>query len=188
MLRTEEKSRNVFAKDMAYYVIPEILNHPGLAKEFNHVFLIRDPRKSIASYFRLDPDLLEEEVGLEAQWRLFRWISETTGREPQVLRAEDIQHDTQGVVGTLWQNLGLSFVPSAFSWQAGSMPDDWVEVSNWHDSTASHSVIEKDRRDDAEIQAEFDAVAAEAPFLTRYLEHHWPYYLELSSRALVVDS
>ena len=185
LLRREAAGRNVFAKDMAFYVVPEIFGHPELVNEIRHAFLVRDPRKSIPSYYRLDPELLEEEVGLEAQWRLFRWITRLTGREPPVVRAEDIQQDTRGVVGALWDTLGIEPDAGAFEWQAGTMPAEWVEVGTWHERTAARSSIERDRRDDEQIQAEFDRVVAEAPRLAACFEHHWPYYLELSSRALV---
>lgn len=184
MMRAESSGTTVFAKDMAYYVIPEILEHPELARDFRHVFLIRDPRRSLMSYYRLDPDFQRDEAGLEAQWRLFRWLTKLTGKTPPVVRAEDIQADSRGVVGALWKNLDLPFVESAFSWQAGSVPDDWQQVETWHQGTLKHGGISRDSRADAEIQAEFDGLCAEAPFLGDYYRHHWPFYLELSAHAI----
>jgi hypothetical protein len=188
MMRRQSEAGTVFAKDMAYYVLPEIFDHPELASAFHHAFLVRDPRKSILSYYRLDPKLLREEIGLKAQWRLFQWIRQVTGTEPPVVRAEDIQHDPRGVVGALWRVLGIDHIEDAFSWQAGTMPEDWAEVSTWHERTASRSAIEPDNRDNEEIQEEFDALAADVPMLAEYLDYHWPYYLELSSRALIAGS
>ncbi len=184
MMRNEAREQTVFAKDMAYYVLPELFRHPALAREIRHAFLIRDPRKSIASYYKLDPELTLDEIGIERQWQLYQWLRRETGEEPPVVRAEDIQRDPRGVVGALWKRIGLDFIADAFSWQAGEMPADWEQVGAWHARTASHSGISTDRRDDAEIQAEFDALAKETPVLRAWLDHHWPYYLELSSRAL----
>ncbi len=184
MMRREAENRTVFAKDMAYYVLPELLSQPELAREFRHVFLIRDPRRALMSYYRLDPEFLCEEAGLESQWRVFRWVSELTGETPPVVRAEDIQQDTRGVVGALWTSLGLPFVEAAFSWQAGSIPGDWQQVGTWHERTVRQGGIAADKRSDDDIQAEFDALCAEAPALADYFQHHWPYYLELSAYAI----
>ena len=186
LIRGASRRQPVFVKDMAYYVMPEITRHPDMAGRFRHVFLIREPRRALMSYHRLDPDFSCEEAGLEAQWRLFRWITAETGTEPPVVRAEDIQRDPRGVVGALWRHLGLGFVEEAFSWQAGTTPREWEHVGTWHERTARHSGIARDTRDDAEVRAEFAAAAGNAPVLRDYLEHHWPYYLELSSRSLSV--
>lgn len=58
----------VFFKDMSYYVVPSIFSDPGFSSRLINVFLIRDPRRSIASYYKLDPSFTLAEVGLEAQW------------------------------------------------------------------------------------------------------------------------
>src|SRR3546814_286857 len=68
MLYDAAVTRPVFFKDMAYYVMPEILSHPALGRAIRHVFLIRDPRRSIVSYHRIDPELRLDEIGLEAEW------------------------------------------------------------------------------------------------------------------------
>ncbi len=175
---------NVFAKDMAYYVVPEILSHPDLASAFKHVFLVRDPRKSLMSYYRLDPEFHCDEAGLEAQWKMFQWIAQVSGKTPPVVRAEDVQLDSQGIIGALWEQLELPYVESAFSWQAGSVPDDWQQVETWHQRTLKHGGISHDARSDDEIQAEFDTLCTEAPALADYFNHHWPYYLELSANAI----
>lgn len=186
LIHGESRHRPVFVKDMAYYVMPEIMRHPEMAGQLRHAFLIRDPHRTLMSYYRLDPDFSCEEAGLEAQWRLFRWITALTGVEPPVVRAEDIQRDPRATVGALWERLGLGFVEEAFSWQAGEAPRDWEQMGAWHDRTVRHAGIARDPRADAEVRAEFQTFAGKAPALKAYLDHHWPYYLELSSRSLSV--
>lgn len=184
MMRERSRDQTVFSKDMAYYVLPEIFSSPELASTFRHAFLVRDPRRALMSYYRLDPDFLSDEAGLEAQWKLFRWITEQTGETPPVVRAEDIQRDTRGMMAALWERLDLPFVESAFSWQAGTQPADWQQVGTWHERTSRHGGIATDERSDAEIQSAFDAMCLDAPVLADYFRHHWPYYLELSAHAL----
>ena len=83
--------RPVFFKDMSYYVVPRIFEDRTFALALTNVFLIRDPRLSIPSYYRLDPDLTREEVGLEAQAQHLAWLEAETGQTPMVIEAEAMQ-------------------------------------------------------------------------------------------------
>ncbi len=181
----ESRQQTVFVKDMAYYVLPEFLQHPELAGYFRHAFLIRDPYRALMSYYRLDPAFQMEEAGLEAQWRLFHWIADRVGKEPPVIHAKDMQRNPRGVVGALWQCLGLDPVDEAFSWQPEVIPPEWAQVAVWHERTARYSRIVPDRRSDVQVRQAFAQLVKKAPQLQSYLDHHWPFYLELSSRSLL---
>lgn len=45
-------------------------------------FIIRNPAKSIPSYYYLDPDIVEDEIGYEQQYQLFQKITELSGQIP----------------------------------------------------------------------------------------------------------
>ncbi len=169
----------VFAKDMSYYVLPEITRHPELASEFFHLFLIRDPRKSLVSYFKLDPDFSCEEAGLESQWKLHQWITGLTGNAPLVLEAENIQRDPEAVIGAVWQQIGLSFKPEAFNWDSNSKPSDWQQVDQWHQKTLAKKSIQSNTLTESEIQQAFLRDVKKEPNLQRYFDHHWPFYQKL---------
>jgi hypothetical protein len=68
ILQRAEKAP-LFAKDMSYYVMPEILRDEKFCRRVRHCFLIRNPLHSILSYYKLDSDVGLDEIGLEAQWR-----------------------------------------------------------------------------------------------------------------------
>ncbi|MFP6743907.1 MAG: hypothetical protein VCB77_01805, partial [Alphaproteobacteria bacterium] len=85
----------VFFKDMAYYVVPALFDDPAFASRITHSFLIRDPVKALMSYYKLDPEFILEEGGLEAEWRLVEWLRETTGETPVVIEAEAVQQDPE---------------------------------------------------------------------------------------------
>lgn len=175
----------VFFKDMSYYVIPAIYEHAQLAQQMVHVFLIRDPRRSIPSFYKLDPDLQLEEIGLEAQWRHANWLRGLTGEPPIVLEAEAIQRDPRGIMGELWDSLGLPFVEEAFAWHEHQTPEDWQQVAGWHQTAAASRGIESPLvEEDATIQTKFDEIASTAPYLSAYLDHHWPFYQGLRKFAL----
>ena len=174
----------VFSKDMAYYVLPEIYQHPALAHALQHVFLIRDPRRAILSYHKLDPNIQLAEVGLESQWKLYQWLKRLSGTAPVVMRAEDIQEDPQGIIGAMWQRTGLEYIADAFEWKKEDTPEDWKQVSRWHRSTLDRRSIERETISDVALRAEFDMAAKSAPRLNNLLQHHLPFYQKLAASAL----
>src|SRR5690606_37664576 len=129
----------VFLKDMSYYVMPHILDDRSFLDRLTNVFLVRDPVASIPSYYKLDPDLTLEEVGLEAQARHYDALV-ALGKTPPVIAAEDVRADTEGVIGALWHRIGLAHVAEAFDWQRET-PKDWVQVGGWHGDVSSATGI-----------------------------------------------
>lgn len=174
------RSGPVFFKDMSYYIVPPILSDPDFSERLVNVFLIRDPRRSIASYFKLDPLMTLPEIGLEAQWRHCCALAETQGTTPLVVCAEDIQRDPRETLAEVWRRAGLEFVDGAFEWQSGEVPRDWERVAGWHGNVLASTGIAA-ATDDA--QDVFDRAAAKAPHLREFLAHHEPYYVKLRELA-----
>ncbi|WP_299843245.1 hypothetical protein [uncultured Roseovarius sp.] len=183
MLVEKAASEPVFFKDMAYYVMPSILSDPDFIHRLTHVFLIRYPVASILSYHKLDPDLTLEEIGIEAQWRLYEALREM-GVDTAVIEAEAVQHDTRAVMAALWQRIGLPFRAQAFDWQ-DTTPKDWQQVGSWHDAASSSSGIRPiDPKEIARKKQEFEVLCQKVPHLAEYLAHHMPYYQRLKEVAL----
>lgn len=174
------ETESVFFKDMSYYVVPRIFDDPDFARRLTNSFLIRNPVKSILSYYKLDPDLTDEEIGLEAEWTHFQWLCETTGADPVVVEAEEVQRDTAGTLGAYWARIGLSFAPRAFTWNGRGTPDEWEQVAGWHgDVATSKGIRRSDPKEDAAQMSEFEAKADEAPKLRAFLSRHGSYYDKL---------
>jgi len=184
MLRNRAKAGPVFFKDMAYYVVPRMLTDAAMLSRITHTFLIRSPMASILSYHKLDPGFTLENVGLEAQWRLYE-AARAAGLSPVVVDAEAVRADPKGTMRALWGAIGLDYSEAAFNWQAP--PKDWEPVSAWHEEAMTSSGI---RTADAEEmlrkEMEFHALAEDVPHLRDYLEHHAPFYQRLSDVALRV--
>lgn len=176
----------VFFKDMSYYVMPHLLEDAAFSDRLTHVFLIRDPIASIPSYHRLDPDLTLDEVGLEAQAQHFAALT-AQGGTPLVVAAEEVRADAEGVIGALWARIGLPPAPQAFDWQR-EVPRDWAQVGGWHgDVSAARGIRPASPDELAEQARKFDALAARAPHLRGYLDHHRPFYRQLLAHALKPD-
>lgn len=184
MLREAAESGPVFFKDMAYYVWPEMRNHPALARSIRHAFLIRDPRRSIPSYHRLDPEVTLDEIGLEAEWRLADWVASVTGEHPPVIEAETIQSAPEPTMRALWSRIGLGDCPGALRWSGEAIPDEWQQVAGWHRDVAASTGIRPPDEDEAAIDAAFSEAAAAAPRMTDLLAHHRPFHRRLQGWAL----
>lgn len=177
------ETRPVFFKDMSYYVMPHILADQAFQGRLINCFLIRNPMASIPSYFKLDAEVTQEEIGLEAQWRHYSALK-AAGQVPVVIEAETVRQDTRAALANMWDRIGLPFSEAAFDWQ-DEKPTDWQQVDGWHgDVSASKSIRPLTLADISEQERMFFALARREPKAQTYLEHHLPYYLRLKGAAL----
>lgn len=174
----------VFFKDMSYYILDRIMDDRAFADRITHTFLIRDPEKSIVSYYKLDPDMTIEEIGIEIQYRHFVWLSETYGVNPTVIEAADVQQDTEGMIRAYSAAIGIDFLPHALEW-GKEVPEDWQSVTGWHGDVIGAPGIRKenetsDGRDDGKPVVTLDS----APHLRNHYDHHRPYFDKLRQHKL----
>ncbi len=170
----------VFFKDMAYYVTSPMSADGTFARSIHHAFLIRDPRRSIASYYKLDPEMTLTEIGLEAQWQLYSFLRDELGMNPMVIEAEAVADDPKNAIGALWKYAGLPFIGSAFEWDADKTPEAWNYVEGWHGKAMASGGIRKDNTDPDTV---FEAAVEKAPHLRDYLTHHQTFYEKLKAQA-----
>jgi hypothetical protein len=169
----------VFFKDMSYYVVPHLLADETFLNRVTHSFLVRDPHASILSYAKLDPDMLLEEIGLEAQWRHAEAVMARTGKAPVVVRSEAVQADPEGQMARYWDAVGLAHAPQALHWDDPA-PADWQQVQGWHGEVMASSTIRPITPEQAaRVSADFDGLAAQHPRFGQYLEHHLPFHERL---------
>lgn len=98
MLLAAGETGPVFFKDMSYYILDRMTEDESFARRLTNTFLIRDPAKSITSFYRKDSGVRLEEIGLEDQWRHFEWLAKLLGAPPPVIDAADIQADPAGMI------------------------------------------------------------------------------------------
>ncbi len=185
MILRRAEDAPVFAKDMSYYVMPEMLQDQEFCQRASHCFLIRNPMRSIMSYFKLDNTVTLDEIGIEAQWRHFEGLRALGIDDALVLEAESVQVDTAAAMARFWQALGLDFREQALNWERQSTPQDWQYVQGWHRSVSDSGGIRQDNaQDSAKAEAGFESLCLEAPRLRAYLDHHQPYYERLRGYSL----
>lgn len=184
MILEKAEKGPVFFKDMSYYVMPQIAEDQTFFARITHSFLIRDPKASIVSYAKLDPDMLLEEIGLEAQWLHAQAVMQKLGLAPVVVKSEQVQADPEGQMRKYWQALGIADKPEALHWNDPA-PADWQQVQGWHQDVMSSSTIRPISADQlSKTDAEFRQLAATEPRFADYFAHHQPFYAGLARFAL----
>ena len=117
---------------MTHHVLDE-MSRDWLAK-LSNCFLIRDPRKVIASYARVRADVTVEDIGVVQQADLFDHISRLSVRPPIVLDSRDVLEQPEKMLRALCAALGVSFSPRMMHWPAGPRRSDGVWARYWYQS------------------------------------------------------
>lgn len=183
MLLTQSEIGPVFLKDMSYYVMPRILEDSEFADRLTNCFLIRNPLASIPSYYKLDPEVTLEEIGLESQAHHYNALV-AAGKNPTILQAEDIRADTRKAVGSLWKAIGLEHKEQAFDWQNES-PKEWEQVGGWHGDVSTSSGIRPITEQELSAQKQkFEKLVQKVPEMQAYYDHHIPFYEKLRANAI----
>ena len=170
--------QHIFFKDMSYYITDHLSQLQAMMRETVPVFLIRDPKMSLASYSKLDPQFTCEEGGLEAQWKHYQMLI-SWGIEPLVIDASTITSSPESAMKRVCDYIGIPFHQDALSWDADALPNDWQQTQAWHQgSINSTGFASSDTRDPDEV---FETAAQNMPMLHDYLAHHQPFYDRLKA-------
>jgi len=176
MILTRAQTQPVFFKDMAYYVLDHLPGDPDFMAAAHHAFLIRDPAESILSYHRRDPGFTCEEVGIEAQSRLFEALR-AAGQSPLVIRASDVRAAPEAQIARYCAAAGLRHRPAALNWDS-SLPKGWETVQDWHGDVIKSGAIRP-----PETGRDFHAeLAMLGPPYTDYDTHHRPFFEALDAQ------
>ena len=188
MILSRAEHAPLFAKDMSYYVIPELLEDHDFCRRVRHCFLIRNPLRSIMSYYKLDNSVGLDEIGIEAQWQHLHGLQQLGIDNSLVLEAEAVQEDSARTMRLFWQALELGFDEQALSWEQGAAPEDWQYVQGWHQSVSdSKGIRAACGQENKQARIEFEELCQQAPQLNDFLQHHLPFYEQLKQYSVTRD-
>ncbi len=156
-----------YQKHMTHHLLPEI--DRGALAGLRHAFLIRDPRRLLASYARVRSQPTLADLGLEQQVEIFRAFG------GPVIDSADILRDPRAALEALCDALGIGFDPAMLAWPAGPRPTDGVWAKYWYDSVWRSTGFGPYRESAAaELPPELEPLAALCQ----------PYYDELAAHRL----
>ena len=144
-------------------------------------FLIREPRRIIASYVKVRPEFVLEELGFPQQLALFERESERLGRVPPVLDAALTLANPEGVLRALCRELDIPFYQQMLHWPAGRRSSDGVWAPHWYEAVERSTGFSAAPPMDGEpvvIPARYTALCEEAERM----------YMRLAEHALVGNS
>lgn len=167
----------LFVKDIAHHLPLEIARGARLIESFTHIILVRSPLPTFHSHLKVNPEVQDQEFGYQALHNIFRAITETTGKSPQILLADDILEDAEAAIERFCDMTEIVHLPQALRWQAQEQAD-WKAAQKWQVKAANSTSFEK-------------RTARELPPLPTRLEktfeHHEKYYLKLLEAAARQD-
>jgi len=166
----------VFIKDMSYHVLPMMFNDLQFASKMFNVFLVRDLRRSIASYFKQDENMTLDEIGVEAQWRHQSFLKNAIPHRTMVVGSEDIGRHPEKMMSMIWNAAGFMNDKEALDWKNRNMPTELENVDSWHQNLSKADGIYHDERDADKL---FTEAVEKAPHLANYRSHHYPFYEQL---------
>lgn len=124
------RGRIVYEKHMAHHLDAAV----GLdwLEGVDSAFLIREPRRMLASLLRVLPDAGIDETGLPQQRRLFDHLCARRGAAPPVIDSADVLRDPRTMLGALCSRLDVPFSETMLRWPAGPRDSDGVWAPFWY--------------------------------------------------------
>jgi len=157
-----------YQKHMTHHLLPGI-DRAALAG-LTHAFLIRDPRRLLASYTKVRGRPVLADLGLRQQAEIFEAFG------GPVIDAADILRDPRAALAALCTALGIGFDPAMLSWPTGPRPTDGVWARYWYDSVWRSTGFGPYRASAAaDLPPELETLAAQCA----------PYYEELRAHRLL---
>ena len=119
-----------YQKHMTHHLLPP-MGRDWLAAVTN-IFLIRDPRRVLASYIRTRPSVTAADLGFLQQQEIYQHVRGVTGLAPLVLDAGEFLRAPEAQLRALCAAVGVAFTPRMLHWPPGPRPSDGVWARHWY--------------------------------------------------------
>jgi len=115
-----------YQKHMTHHLLPAV-DRAALAP-LRHAFLIRDPRRLLASYARVRSAPTLDDLGLRQQVQIFEDFG------GPVIESADLLAAPEAALRALCAALGVPFSAAMLSWPPGPRDSDGVWAPYWYDN------------------------------------------------------
>lgn len=173
-LCTQEPAAVYYQKHMTQHILPDM--DLAFTEGLTNCFLIREPRRIIASYARVRGNFTLDELGFAQQAALFDRECDRLGSAPPVLDAAMTLQNPRAVLSQLCARLSLPFEEAMLSWPAGTRSSDGVWAPHWYASVCSSTGFSAPAQDPSDetpaLSTTQELLSAEAERIyERMLEH-----------------
>ena len=138
-----------YQKQMAHHMVGPIA--PDDIEGVTHAFLIREPRRMVASYARKREAVTAEDLGVRRLREFFEREADRLGKAPPVVDAADVLADPARTLSALCAALDIPWTEAMLSWPAGRHAEDGVWASHWYGRVEASTGFEGE--EDAELPA-----------------------------------
>jgi hypothetical protein len=129
-----------------------------------NAFLIRSPRRVLASYAARRSEVTLEDIGFVRQAELFDREANRLGAAPPVIDADDVLADPRGVLTALCAALDVPFCDAMLAWRPGRRATDGVWAPVWYEAVERSTGFAAPRSEPAagDLDEGLEAIAAAA--------------------------
>ncbi|XP_006816111.1 uncharacterized protein LOC102800959 [Saccoglossus kowalevskii] len=121
----------IFCKDIAYTLDND---YSRLPRDYRHTFIIRDPRRTIPSYYKATigcgiqfDEWLPSSGGVKQLYDLFVYVTEMLGQEAIIIDAYDLCNNPRQILQKYCKKVGLQFQDKMLNWEPGNN-DHWHKL------------------------------------------------------------
>ncbi len=163
-----------YQKHMTHHILAD--TDLGWLGGLRNAFLIREPRRVVASYARKRGEPTLEDLGFPQQLRLYEHLL-ATGAQPPVVLAEDVLRHPEPTLRKLCEALDVPFYAEMLHWPQGRRDSDGVWAPHWYESVWRSTAFGPPRDATPELSGTLAELAARAR----------PYFERLYTQRLRVD-
>lgn len=175
ILKADEVHPYVFVKDMAYFCLHHLNHDHEWLLNARHLFLVREPKAAIASHYAINKEVTQEEIGYEALWDMYTWMTGTLQLKPLLILSEEFKNDPADNMQTVCRYCGIPFMQEALEWKKPP-PEGWKTWEAWHKDAAQSNRIENKQKN-------YEHTVDNHSDLKAFYDHHLPYYQRLKAAA-----
>jgi hypothetical protein len=121
-----------YQKHMTHHMLPEIGR--DWMEACRHAFLIRHPRRVLASYAAKREAVTLSDIGFLEQAELFDAATGMTGAAAPVIDADALLSNPRSVLVSLCEALDIPFRDSMLSWPPGPRDTDGIWAQHWYEA------------------------------------------------------
>lgn len=144
----------------------------GDLNDHTHAFLIRDPRRVVASYAAKRVQVRPDHLGVARQQDYFDREADRLGQAPPVIDSADILADPPAMLASLCTALNIDWDPAMLHWPPGRRDTDGIWAAHWYGAVEASTGFGAPETEEPKLDAEAEAVAAACAPHYAYLAAH----------------
>lgn len=135
------KKSPIFFKESGYVLLEYFKQHPEFYRnpQVKIAFLIRDPAKSILSFYKKMPTVDESIIGHRQLWEFFVLLMMEQRKIPLIIDSDDFLKNPLPLLNDLGKHWGLEFKEDNLHWDRG-YEEDW-HLKDWYTEVANSTEL-----------------------------------------------